>query len=548
MRIPLWAVGLLALLFFVPGLGNCGLFDWDEVNFAEAAREMLVSGEFSYVQIDFAPFWEKPPLFILMQAASMAVSGITDAAARFPNAVCGAVTLMFLYSRGTTLGGPLLGLVWPLVYVGSLLPQFYFRSGIIDPWFNLFIMLGVDGFIRSDGKNLIHGAFGGSFIGLAVLTKGPVALPIAFAVIAIATAVTWRTTRPRPVVVATFITLALVVGSSWFISEAARGRWHIIQQSIDYHQRLISEGEAGHGQPFYYHFVVLLAGCFPMSLLLMAAYADKNATLGEAHSTVRYRKWMNVMFWVVLIGFSIVRTKIIHYSSLCYFPMSFIVAQHVAHRFRSGATWSQGWAASIGAIGLLWGAMLMAVSTFEWWSGSFIDAKGLNPEAAAILSQHVDPRSWTLLFGLLLAIGSIYGSWVMTTDGRRGITAILLSTSIAVWGTSLFIIPKVYDYVQGPMRTFYIETEKEQTVVEPLGFRSYANLYYGQRSQEESALVRDEERLFKGETGQRTLFLVRETQLDDHLRWFPMLRPVGKLMDKVILERDDAAYRAGLDR
>jgi hypothetical protein len=172
----------------------------------------------------------------------------------------------------------------------------------------------------------------------------------------------------------------------------------------------------------------------------------------------------------------------------------------------------------------------------------------LNPEAAAILSQHVDPRSWTLLFGLLLAIGSIYGSWVMTTDGRRGITAILLSTSIAVWGTSLFIIPKVYDYVQGPMRTFYIETEKEQTVVEPLGFRSYANLYYGQRSQEESALVRDEERLFKGETGQRTLFLVRETQLDDHLRWFPMLRPVGKVMDKVILERDDAAYRAGLDR
>ena len=544
----MWAIGLLALVFFVPGLGNCGLFDWDEVNFAEAAREMLVSGEFSYVQIDFAPFWEKPPLFILMQAASMAVAGVTEAAARFPNALCGAATLIFFYHRGSALGGPLMGLVWPLVYVGSLLPQFYFRSGIIDPWFNLFIMLGIDGFIRSEGKNFLRAGLGGAFIGLAVLTKGPVAVPISFAVIAIATAITWRSSRPRPMIVATFITMAILVGASWFIAEAVRGRWHIIQQSIDYHLRLISKGEAGHGQPFYYHFVVLLAGCFPMSLLLLAAYADKNATQGEAQGTVHYRKWMNVMFWVVLIGFSVVRTKIIHYSSLCYFPMSYIVAQHIAHRFRSGATWGNMWAVSIGAIGLLWGVSLMAVSTFEWWSVSIIDPERLNPEAAAMLSQNVDPRNWTIVFGLLLAIGSVYGSWVMRTDGRKGILTLLFTTALAVWGTSLFIIPKVYDYVQGPMRVFYADKAKEHTVVEPLGFHSYANLYYGQRSPEQSAVVRDQERLFKGETGQRVLFLVRETQLDDHLRWFPMLRPVGKVMDKVILERDDAAYRAGIGR
>ena len=30
------------------------------------------------------------------------------------------------------------------------------------------------------------------------------------------------------------------------------------------------------------------------------------------------------MFWVVLILFSIVKTKIVHYSSLCYFPLSFL--------------------------------------------------------------------------------------------------------------------------------------------------------------------------------------------------------------------------------
>ena len=35
------------------------------------------------------------------------------------------------------------GLIWVMVYAGSLLPFLYFKSGIIDPWFNLFIFLGI---------------------------------------------------------------------------------------------------------------------------------------------------------------------------------------------------------------------------------------------------------------------------------------------------------------------------------------------------------------------------------------------------------------------
>ncbi len=35
---------------------------------------------------------------------------------------------------------------------------------------------------------------------------------------------------------------------------------------------------------------------------------------------------MLILFWVVLILFTIVKTKIVHYSSLCYFPLTFIGA------------------------------------------------------------------------------------------------------------------------------------------------------------------------------------------------------------------------------
>ena len=59
---------LLGAIFFLPFLGSVHLFDWDEINFAESAREMLVSGDWWRVQINFEPFWEKPPLFFWMQA------------------------------------------------------------------------------------------------------------------------------------------------------------------------------------------------------------------------------------------------------------------------------------------------------------------------------------------------------------------------------------------------------------------------------------------------------------------------------------------------
>ncbi|PIO47146.1 MAG: hypothetical protein CMR00_11925 [[Chlorobium] sp. 445] len=136
-------IGTVAFLFFVPFLGAVHLFDWDEINFAESAREMLVTGNYARVQINFEPFWEKPPLFIWLQALSMHVFGVSEFAARLPNALCGIITLLLLFRIGTQLYDERFGLFWSLSYFGSFLPHFYFKTAIIDPVFNLFIFLGV---------------------------------------------------------------------------------------------------------------------------------------------------------------------------------------------------------------------------------------------------------------------------------------------------------------------------------------------------------------------------------------------------------------------
>jgi 4-amino-4-deoxy-L-arabinose transferase-like glycosyltransferase len=317
-------IAAVASLLFVPFLGGVHLFDWDEINFAEAAREMIVTQNYLTVQINFLPFWEKPPLFIWMQVLSMKLFGINEFAARFPNAICGVVTLLVLFKIGRKIHNNLFGILWVLAFAGSVLPFFYFKSGIIDPWFNLFIFLGIYFLILYSSplsskrkQNIILAA---AFAGLAVLTKGPVG----FLLIALTTAVflvlvKFKVKVKFTEIVLYFLILALV-GGSWFIVQILAGHYNTVVEFIVYQIRLFQTKDAGHGGFFGYHFVVLFFTVFPTSVLALKGFRNENIE-NDFHRLIK--KWMVILFWVVLILFSIVKTKIVHYSSLAYFPLTF---------------------------------------------------------------------------------------------------------------------------------------------------------------------------------------------------------------------------------
>jgi len=133
----------IGALLFIPFIGTVHLFDWDEINFAESAREMLLTHNYRMVQINFQPFYEKPPLFIWLQAVSMSYFGVNEFAARLPNAICGIITMLVVFNVGRYVFKSQLGVLWALLFACSILPQIYFKSGIIDPVFNLFIFLGL---------------------------------------------------------------------------------------------------------------------------------------------------------------------------------------------------------------------------------------------------------------------------------------------------------------------------------------------------------------------------------------------------------------------
>src|SRR3984885_13970296 len=186
----IFVIGILAAVFFIPFLGHVHLFDWDEINFAEASREMIKMHDYTRVYINYKPFWEKPPMFFWMQGAAMGIFGVTEFAARFPNAICGIATLLVVFLCGRKVYDTKFGLLWALAYGGSLFPNMYFKSGIIDPWFNLFTFLSLyyfilyhwkrNGFDKQglDKSPVYYVLCSGIFMGLAVLTKGQVSLMV----------------------------------------------------------------------------------------------------------------------------------------------------------------------------------------------------------------------------------------------------------------------------------------------------------------------------------------------------------------------------------
>ncbi|GAG85740.1 unnamed protein product, partial [marine sediment metagenome] len=272
---------LISALLFIPFIGNVHLFDWDEINFAESAREMIATKDYLTVQINYLPFWEKPPLFIWMQAFAMKIFGVNEFSARFVNAICGITTLLVLFNIGKKLYSTKFGLLWVLIYCGSILPFFYFKSGIIDPWFNLFIFLGIYFLILFFDKNeksrRINIILSAIFIGLGILTKGPVALLIflltGFVFLIVSR---FRINISFKDILIYGLVLSLV-GGFWFILQIINGNSQIITDFIAYQIRLFQTKDAGHGGFLLYHFVILLIGVFPASIFALKAFKKNDA-------------------------------------------------------------------------------------------------------------------------------------------------------------------------------------------------------------------------------------------------------------------------------
>ncbi|MEL6671380.1 MAG: glycosyltransferase family 39 protein [Bacteroidota bacterium] len=530
---------ILGAVFYLPFLGQAHLFDWDEINFAEAAREMLVLDEYLRVYINYEPFWEKPPLFLWMQALSMGMLGIGEYAARLPNAVCGILSLLILYRIGKTLYTPRFGFIWALSYFGCVLPFVYFKSGIIDPFFNLFIFTGLYYFVLGYWKKgaspdlslpwskWAYFALGGALIGLGILTKGPVAYLIA----GLCMAVYWIKGRFRFYVnvpeFLLFSVAALLVTALWFGIETLRNGPWLVEEFVTYQIRLFSTGDAGHKGFPGYHFVVLLIGCFPASLFAIRAMR-KFPSAAQPHQA-DFRSWMLILFWVVLILFSIVQTQILHYSSLCYFPLTFLAALTIDQCLAQRLSLPRWLLVGLGVIG---GLFIVATLALPWLGQNIETIKPLfaaDPFASANLEAEVTWHWWHSIPGWVLL--SAMGGFFFLKKSQVSLKPFYL-----LWGgTALFVlltltlnIPNIEAYSQRAAVEFYEGKQQEDCYIVPVGFKSYAHLFYARKRPVTDERAFDTQWLLNGEVD-KPVYVVCKIHKAENLEAWPQL---DKLYEK----------------
>ncbi|HLP12098.1 MAG TPA: glycosyltransferase family 39 protein [Flavobacteriales bacterium] len=522
-RYPLF-VFLLGVLFFFPFLGYLHLFDWDEINFAESSREMLVSGDYFHVQINYMPFWEKPPLFMWLQSSCMGLFGVNEFAARFPNALFGLITLLSIYSIGKKHMDAKFGMMWALVYLMSFLPHIYFKSGIIDPVFNYFIFMSIYFLIRTihDQKNK-YALLGGLFAGLAILTKGPVGLLLILLTYFVYQCITKFKNPGKIIHILLFALASACITVIWILPEIAQNGFSTLGDFITYQIRLLTTGDAGHEQPFFYHPLVVFVGCFPMSIFALPLFRAR-----KFESALDLTKWMMVLFWVVMILFTIVKTKIVHYSSMCWLPLSFCASYYLHTRFKD-VNMSKTPALLFLTGGILFSLLLIALPIAGVYRQSIIPLVK-DQFAVACMKQDVPWQLWTVAWGVLFLAGIVAGYFYLRRNAVHCfLTVQSVVTGLVLFGFLLTVVPNIEKHSQGPAIQFYEKFSTQKVYLFPVGFKSYAHYFYGKVPQENNAQRQDETFLLYGKLDRHALFVTKANSdfLDQKKEGFRLLFKEG---------------------
>ncbi|MFT5432786.1 MAG: 4-amino-4-deoxy-L-arabinose transferase-like glycosyltransferase, partial [Myxococcota bacterium] len=207
-RIALVA-GAVAVCFLTVSIGAGSHFDSDDALYAQMAREMVQSGDFVDNRWSGVVLFEKPPLYLWSLAASGATLGWSEASLRIPGTLFAVLAIVSLFFLATGFGANRRQAVTAAgLLAGSTLFVLLARRLMTD--MPLVACALAAAACLAHGRTLGFGAF----CGLAVLAKGPAAVPLLGGLVI---AALWMKRL-------TFVELARAIGLGLFVAAP----WHIL--------------------------------------------------------------------------------------------------------------------------------------------------------------------------------------------------------------------------------------------------------------------------------------------------------------------------------
>lgn len=397
---------LLALyLLYFAGLGSYPLVDVDEPVYAQVAREMA-HGDWLTPHNRGELWFDKPPLFYWLTAAATRLLGPGELASRLPSALMAVILLLWLYGLTRFDFGPRAGFL-AVVVMGTCLQQVVLaRAAVTDMTLAAALTGALYGLRRwlaaEEGRARVGwGVLAGAMVGLATLTKGPVAMVLVGLTLVVYLALARRLGRLISGSAAAAVGTALVVAVPWYATMYALHGERFVEGFLVANNlvRFLKPEHAMTGGWYSYllNFPVLAVYFLPWTFFLPQALVRR----GRANDGARLAVTWAV---VVFVFFSLSKTQLVTYI----FPMFPALAVLV------GAWWEglaageggllRGWRWGVG-VGLF-GAAVVTAALVAVARAKFPAAEG----AAAVLG------------GILLVslAGTLVGGWgrSVTKAGR----------------------------------------------------------------------------------------------------------------------------------
>ncbi|MCX7945802.1 MAG: glycosyltransferase family 39 protein [Hydrogenophilus sp.] len=317
---------LIALLTLFPNLGGYPLFDVDEGAFAEATREMWVSGDYGMTTLDGVPRYDKPILTYWLQLLAIALLGETPLAVRLPSAIAGLLWVLATWHFVRARFGRTPALLAGFILATALGPWAIARAATADALLNLFLALSLFDLWRYlESHRLPHLRRAHLWIALGLLTKGPIALLIPYATLTLYLVSRRQWARLSRVLLEPRSWLILItVALPWYLYALGREGWAFIEGFFLKHnlQRFATPLER-HSGPLGYYLLVIPLLLLPWTPLLLRPL---RALRTDTRSMLRRFLW--IWFLFVLLFFTLAQTKLPHYALYGLTPLTILIAVH----------------------------------------------------------------------------------------------------------------------------------------------------------------------------------------------------------------------------
>jgi 4-amino-4-deoxy-L-arabinose transferase-like glycosyltransferase len=326
-------LAVVAMLTLFYGLGGYGIIDGNESLYAESAREMAQTGNWTVPTLNGLPYLEKPPLFIWAIVAANQLLDSIEVAPRLVSA-CAALLLVLGVARfSVLLGLDRTGRLPAFILLTSLGVSLMSHVAMPDALLTALFApacLGLLTALRTD--RIRHARLAAALLGLAALVKGALALAL-FALIVAACYVmeaAWRPSIGRFVRDPLSALLVLLPLALWLaaIENALPGAaYHFIVDEHVLRFLGMRMPRDYYGGPLYYYVPRLFAFLFPWSGVLLFGWLVRPASVAPERRQVRRYLWLCV--WIPFAFFSVSSAKANYYVILCLPPLALLTAEYL---------------------------------------------------------------------------------------------------------------------------------------------------------------------------------------------------------------------------